>query len=420
MQYVLQGDMPAPSPLAERLLWARTSAGISIGQAIAQLGPVGTDLFSAEGGDPLTPEAAQTIADLYEVDVTWLTTGVERVLDSAALAALPSLPETSREEVLTLLRRIASPRLTEPVTGLKHIQQLLRDDRPEPPGSSTLVADSVIVREVTHLGWMLGRSVVLGIQVAEEEPPRFVDVACTEAVAQRLLSDLTRILASIAPSPTESSSLEPPMFTPRTVPIQPFDDTLRTRIVRAIGEAFEETHRLHGCDYDPDTVDNAADRVIAMLVSGLLGVHVEVLPQAVIGNGTLRIHPGRSAFDQELVNARNEPVAPRRTLSQAVVDVLAEHQLSTGRYSAEHDDAHGDELAQAASYYAAPQGIEVGPTEDWVKELYEKHRSRGQTDREALVRSAAFAISAIEVLDRTAKAKFDAAAQAELRTRTRR
>lgn len=78
------------------------------------------------------------------------------------------------------------------------------------------------------------------------------------------------------------------------VPIQPFDDRLRTDIRLAIVRAFERTFKDHGCDYDPDTCGEAADEVIALLVSRLLGVQVERLPSKVVGNGTLVIDPNRA------------------------------------------------------------------------------------------------------------------------------
>jgi hypothetical protein len=78
------------------------------------------------------------------------------------------------------------------------------------------------------------------------------------------------------------------------IPIQPFDDRLRERVRRAIIGAFEEQYRLHATDYDPDTCGTAADRVIAVLVSELLGVEVTLAPQAIIGNGTLVIDTNKA------------------------------------------------------------------------------------------------------------------------------
>lgn len=73
------------------------------------------------------------------------------------------------------------------------------------------------------------------------------------------------------------------------IPIQPFDDTLRTDIFKAIAAAFEA--HSQDTDYDPDTCSEAADRVIALLASKLLGVKVTLAPQRIIGNGTLIIDP---------------------------------------------------------------------------------------------------------------------------------
>ena len=73
------------------------------------------------------------------------------------------------------------------------------------------------------------------------------------------------------------------------LPIQPFDDTLRERLFKAIQAPFEEHFQKDKTDYDPDTCGEAADRVIALLVGDLLGVEVTVLPQRIIGNGTLGV-----------------------------------------------------------------------------------------------------------------------------------
>jgi hypothetical protein len=90
------------------------------------------------------------------------------------------------------------------------------------------------------------------------------------------------------------------------IPIQPFDDRLHERLFRAIIGAFEEQYQLqikeiqrtgierHEADYDPDTCGTAADRVIAVLVSELLGVEVTLAPQTIIGNGTLVIDTNKA------------------------------------------------------------------------------------------------------------------------------
>lgn len=78
------------------------------------------------------------------------------------------------------------------------------------------------------------------------------------------------------------------------LPIQPFDDKLRTRIRMAIVSVFEEQFQKNKVDYDPDTCGRAADNVIALLVSDLLGVEVTLVPEVVIGNGTLEIDTSRS------------------------------------------------------------------------------------------------------------------------------
>lgn len=84
------------------------------------------------------------------------------------------------------------------------------------------------------------------------------------------------------------------MSTPHTVPIQPFNDALRSRIVSALSEVFERRFASFGQDYDPDALGEATDAVIALFVSELLGVSVELLPQRIIGNGTLRIDPSHA------------------------------------------------------------------------------------------------------------------------------
>lgn len=74
------------------------------------------------------------------------------------------------------------------------------------------------------------------------------------------------------------------------IPIQPFDDSFRTRICVAIAHAFDDAStREGGIDFDPDTCGEAADRVIAVLAEQLLGVSVRVAPQRTIGTGTLII-----------------------------------------------------------------------------------------------------------------------------------
>jgi hypothetical protein len=75
------------------------------------------------------------------------------------------------------------------------------------------------------------------------------------------------------------------------LPIQPFDDALRRDILAASARPFDRAYKLHGADYDPDTCGEAADEVIALLVSKLLGVRVTLAPQAVVGNGTLVVEP---------------------------------------------------------------------------------------------------------------------------------
>ena len=212
------------------------------------------------------------------------------------------------------------------------------------------------------------------------------------------------------------------------LPIQPFDDTLRSRIRLAIGEAFERDYRLHEIDYDPDTVDDAADRVIALLVEGLLGVRVEVLPKRVVGNGVLRIDPNQGAFSEDFVarleanlSGKRMDLNPKRrrstTLSQAIVDVLAEHQVAMAKYEESHDDIHRDELGTAAAVYAAGKGVVVQGVELWIEETFAKHQVRGQTRREALVRAGSYLLSEIESIDRIAKRDADAAAEAELASR---
>ena len=71
------------------------------------------------------------------------------------------------------------------------------------------------------------------------------------------------------------------------IPIQPFDDRLRERIRHAIIDAFEYQYLLDKTDYDPDTCGTAADQVIAVLASEILGIKVTLAPQVVIGTATL-------------------------------------------------------------------------------------------------------------------------------------
>lgn len=75
------------------------------------------------------------------------------------------------------------------------------------------------------------------------------------------------------------------------LPIQPFDDALRRDILGAIARPFDRAYKRYGTDYDPDTCGEAADEVIALLVSKLLGVRVTLAPQEVVGNGTLVVEP---------------------------------------------------------------------------------------------------------------------------------
>jgi len=80
------------------------------------------------------------------------------------------------------------------------------------------------------------------------------------------------------------------------LPIQPFDDALREEICKAIARPFERHYRedpITG-SYDPDTIGEAADAVIALAVGKLLGVKTTIAPQAVIGNGTVVLETDRA------------------------------------------------------------------------------------------------------------------------------
>jgi hypothetical protein len=60
---------------------------------------------------------------------------------------------------------------------------------------------------------------------------------------------------------------------------------IRGEVARAILAAFEETYDKHGIDYDPDTCYAAADRVVAVIASHLLGQPVEARVLAWQANG---------------------------------------------------------------------------------------------------------------------------------------
>lgn len=91
--------------LADRLIWARETAGLSIMQAAKVTGIHARAIAALEAGNELILSAVvESLAIAYDVDSTWLNTGVGREFD------MPDMPMALAEERESLRRLIARGR----------------------------------------------------------------------------------------------------------------------------------------------------------------------------------------------------------------------------------------------------------------------------------------------------------------------
>lgn len=91
--------------LPERLIEARTSAGLSLGQAARIAGLPREILITYENGKPPTPEHEQLLVDLYEVDSDWLR-GHDRVIDPSEIRGIEKFSADDAAQIMRTLRRM--------------------------------------------------------------------------------------------------------------------------------------------------------------------------------------------------------------------------------------------------------------------------------------------------------------------------
>lgn len=90
--------------LGERLIWARQTAGLSIGQAARLLGITSEQIIASETGAwPGMYAPAEAWCRVYDIDLTWLKTGVERAVDMSGLSG--GVSAADRESLRQLLAR---------------------------------------------------------------------------------------------------------------------------------------------------------------------------------------------------------------------------------------------------------------------------------------------------------------------------
>lgn len=90
--------------LGERLTWARQTAGLSIGQAARLLNLTSEQIIASESGDwPGMYAPAEAWCRVYDIDVHWLKTGIEREVDMSGLSAHVS--DEDRESLRRLIAR---------------------------------------------------------------------------------------------------------------------------------------------------------------------------------------------------------------------------------------------------------------------------------------------------------------------------